>query len=64
MFHRILVGIDDSKAAREALARAVELVEAGHGRLGSSEQRPRAPPLAPRRPGRCSRSAVTSSSRS
>ena len=34
MFHRILVGVDDSKVAREALARAVELVEAGHGRLG------------------------------
>jgi nucleotide-binding universal stress UspA family protein len=34
MFHRILVGVDDSQASREALARAIELVEAGHGRLG------------------------------
>jgi nucleotide-binding universal stress UspA family protein len=34
MFHRILVGIDDSPAARLALERAIELAEAGHGRLG------------------------------
>jgi len=34
MFHRILVGVDGSMLAREALARAVELAEAGHGRLG------------------------------
>jgi nucleotide-binding universal stress UspA family protein len=46
MFHRILVGVDDSKVAREALARAVELVEAGHGRLGLLSSAPSAPPLA------------------
>jgi nucleotide-binding universal stress UspA family protein len=34
MFHRILVGIDDSPAARLALERAIELAEAGRGRLG------------------------------
>jgi nucleotide-binding universal stress UspA family protein len=45
MFHRILVGVDDSKAAREALARAVELVEAGHGRLGLLSSAPSPPPL-------------------
>jgi nucleotide-binding universal stress UspA family protein len=45
MFHRILVGVDDSKAAREALARAVELVEAGHGRLGLLSSAPAPPPL-------------------
>jgi nucleotide-binding universal stress UspA family protein len=42
MFHRILVGIDDSAAARGALERAVELVEAGHGRLGLLSSAPRA----------------------
>jgi nucleotide-binding universal stress UspA family protein len=42
MFHRILVGIDDSEAARGALERAVELVEAGHGRLGLLSSAPRA----------------------
>jgi nucleotide-binding universal stress UspA family protein len=46
MFHRILVGVDDSRAAGEALARAVELVEAGHGRLGLLCSAPGAPPLA------------------
>jgi nucleotide-binding universal stress UspA family protein len=45
MFHRILVGVDDSKAAREALARAIELVEAGHGRLGLLSSAPAAPPV-------------------
>ena len=45
MFHRILVGVDDSRAAREALARAIELVEAGHGRLGLLSSAPAAPPL-------------------
>jgi nucleotide-binding universal stress UspA family protein len=45
MFHRILVGVDDSKAAREALARAVELVEAGHGRLGLLSSVPSTPPV-------------------
>ena len=34
MFHRILVGVDDSPAAWLALDRAVELAEAGHGRIG------------------------------
>jgi nucleotide-binding universal stress UspA family protein len=46
MFHRILVGVDDSKAARQALARAVELVEAGHGRLGLLSSAPPPPPVA------------------
>jgi nucleotide-binding universal stress UspA family protein len=34
VFHRILVGVDDTPAARLALERAVELAELGHGRLG------------------------------
>ena len=34
MFHRILVGVDDSPAARLALERAIELAEEGHGRIG------------------------------
>jgi nucleotide-binding universal stress UspA family protein len=46
MFHRILVGIDDSPAARAALQRAIELVEAGHGRLGLLSSAPKPPPLA------------------
>jgi nucleotide-binding universal stress UspA family protein len=45
MFHRILVGIDDSSAARAALERAVELVEAGHGRLGLLSSAPGPPPI-------------------
>ena len=45
MFHRILVGIDDSEAAKGALERAVELVEAGHGRLGLLSSAPAPPPL-------------------
>jgi nucleotide-binding universal stress UspA family protein len=45
MFHRILVGVDDSRASREALERAIELVEAGHGRLGLLGSAPSAPPL-------------------
>jgi nucleotide-binding universal stress UspA family protein len=45
MFQRILVGVDDSKASQEALGRAVELVEAGHGRLGLLSSAPSAPPL-------------------
>ena len=45
MFHRILVAVDDSKAARRALERAVELVEAGHGRLGLLSSAPKPPPL-------------------
>jgi nucleotide-binding universal stress UspA family protein len=46
MFHRILVGVDDSPAAMAALERAVELVEAGHGRLGLLSSAPGPPPLA------------------
>jgi nucleotide-binding universal stress UspA family protein len=46
MFHRILVGIDDSPAARGALQRAIELVEAGHGRLGLLSSAPKPPPMA------------------
>jgi nucleotide-binding universal stress UspA family protein len=46
MFHRILVGVDDSKASGQALARAVELVEAGHGRLGLLSSAPPPPPVA------------------
>ena len=34
MFRRILVGVDDSKQSREALDRAIELVDAANGRLG------------------------------
>ena len=43
MFHRILVGVDDSPAANGALERAVELVEAGHGRLGLLSSAPGPP---------------------
>jgi nucleotide-binding universal stress UspA family protein len=46
MFHRILVGVDDSPAAKAALERAVELVEAGHGRLGLLSSAPGPPPVA------------------
>ena len=46
MFHRILVGVDDSSAAKEALERAVELVQAGHGRLGLLSSAPGPPALA------------------
>src|SRR3954453_21996349 len=46
MFHRILVGIDDSPAAKEALARAGELGEGGQGRLGLLSSAPGPPPLA------------------
>ena len=44
MFHRILVGVDDSPAARRALERAIELAAAGHGRLGLLTSAPH-PPL-------------------
>jgi nucleotide-binding universal stress UspA family protein len=33
VFHRILVGVDDSPAARRALERAIELAKEGHGRI-------------------------------
>jgi nucleotide-binding universal stress UspA family protein len=46
MFHRILVGVDDGRAAREALDRAIEMVQAGHGRLGLLSSAPAPPPLA------------------
>jgi nucleotide-binding universal stress UspA family protein len=46
MFHRILVGVDDSRAARQALARAIEVVQAGHGRLGLLSSAPFPPPIA------------------
>jgi nucleotide-binding universal stress UspA family protein len=42
MFHRILVGVDDTPAARAALEQAIELVDAGHGRLGLLSSAPRA----------------------
>jgi len=41
MFHRILVGVDDTPAARAALRQAIELVDAGHGRLGLLSSAPR-----------------------
>lgn len=44
MFHRILVGVDDSPAARRALYRAIELAAAGHGRIGLLTSAPH-PPL-------------------
>ena len=50
MFHRILVGVDDSPASRAALERAIELVDAGHGRLGLLSSAPSPPPLASRGP--------------
>jgi nucleotide-binding universal stress UspA family protein len=46
MYHRILVGVDDTAAARMALLRAVDLVEAGHGRLGLLSSAPAPPPVA------------------
>jgi nucleotide-binding universal stress UspA family protein len=44
VFHRILVGVDDSPAGRRALERAIELAAAGHGRLGLLTSAPN-PPL-------------------
>ena len=44
MFHRILVGVDDSPAARRALERAIELAVEGHGRIGLLASAPH-PPL-------------------
>jgi nucleotide-binding universal stress UspA family protein len=44
VFHRILVGVDDSPAARRALDRAIELAADGHGRIGLLSSAPD-PPL-------------------
>jgi nucleotide-binding universal stress UspA family protein len=44
VFHRILVGVDDSPEARRALERAIELAAAGNGRLGLLTSAPH-PPL-------------------
>jgi nucleotide-binding universal stress UspA family protein len=44
VFHRILVGVDDSPAAGRALERAVELARDGHGRIGLLTSAPH-PPL-------------------
>jgi nucleotide-binding universal stress UspA family protein len=43
VFHRILVGIDDSSASRRALERAVELATEGHGRIGLLGSAPEPP---------------------
>jgi nucleotide-binding universal stress UspA family protein len=44
VFHRILVGVDDSPASRRALDRAIELAAEGHGRIGLLVSAPE-PPL-------------------
>jgi nucleotide-binding universal stress UspA family protein len=44
MPHRILVGVDDSPAARRALERAIQLAAAGNGRIGLLTSAP-SPPL-------------------
>jgi nucleotide-binding universal stress UspA family protein len=44
VFHRILVGVDDSPAGRRALDRAIELAADGNGRLGLLTSAPN-PPL-------------------
>jgi nucleotide-binding universal stress UspA family protein len=44
MFHRILVGVDDSPAARRALERAIELAADANGRIGLLTSAPQ-PPL-------------------
>jgi nucleotide-binding universal stress UspA family protein len=43
VFHRILVGVDDSAAARRALDRAIELAAEGHGRIGLLGSAPEPP---------------------
>jgi nucleotide-binding universal stress UspA family protein len=43
MPHRILVGVDDSPAARRALERAIQLAAEGNGRLGLLVSAPNAP---------------------
>jgi nucleotide-binding universal stress UspA family protein len=45
VFHRILVGVDDSAAARRALERAIELAAEGHGRLGVLGSAPEPAPV-------------------
>jgi nucleotide-binding universal stress UspA family protein len=45
VFHRILVGVDDSPAARRALERAIALAADGHGRLGLLASAPHPPSL-------------------
>ena len=62
MFHRILVGVDDSRAAKAALERAVELVEAGHGRLGLLSSAPGPPRSLDRARWSCRSAAPSSSS--
>jgi nucleotide-binding universal stress UspA family protein len=44
VFHRILVGVDDSPAGCRALERAIQLAADGHGRLGLLTSAP-SPPL-------------------
>jgi nucleotide-binding universal stress UspA family protein len=43
VFHRILVGVDDSPAARRGLDRAIELATQGHGRIGLLGSAPEPP---------------------
>jgi nucleotide-binding universal stress UspA family protein len=43
MFHRILVGVDDTPASRCALERAIELAAEGHGRIGLLASAPEPP---------------------
>jgi nucleotide-binding universal stress UspA family protein len=43
VFHRILVGVDDSPGARRALDRAIELAIEGHGRIGLLGSAPEPP---------------------
>lgn len=45
MFHRILVGVDDSPAAQRALERALEMAADGNGRLGLLVSAPNPPPI-------------------
>jgi nucleotide-binding universal stress UspA family protein len=43
VFHRILVGVDDTPAAQRALAHAIDLAADGHGRLGLLTSAPNPP---------------------
>jgi nucleotide-binding universal stress UspA family protein len=45
VFHRILVGVDDSAAASRALQRAIELAAEGHGRIGLLGSAPEPSPM-------------------